>query len=179
MSNIKLSGILFEMIEEASTDNGESGETEATQQAHQLGLVSKGWGNWADPQSGQTVAKTIQGKLVKLEPGENAASSLNYATHGSADMSDDEFNDFMNNVAAKSTVGKPGYDHLGDPLHPNGQPGHVNAMQSAHDNFGHIPWDAQPDEPEYWDQATKDLYKKQNTPKPTIKQRFSNLFKGK
>lgn len=45
----------------------ESGESDAARQAHELGLVSKGYGNWGDPQSGETVAKTVKGQLVKIE----------------------------------------------------------------------------------------------------------------
>lgn len=54
-----------------ATDNGESnsGESDAAKQAHKLGLTSKGYGNWAD-QSGETVAKTVKGQLVKVEKGE-------------------------------------------------------------------------------------------------------------
>jgi hypothetical protein len=46
-------------------------DSEAAEQAHHLGLTAAGWGTWRD-QSGKTVAKTVQGKLVKLEPGEAA-----------------------------------------------------------------------------------------------------------
>jgi len=41
-------------------------DSPATQAAHKIGLVSKGYGNWADPNTGQTVAKTINGKLEKI-----------------------------------------------------------------------------------------------------------------
>lgn len=40
--------------------------SDAAEQAHKLGLVSGGWGTWKDA-SGKTVAKTIQGQLVKLD----------------------------------------------------------------------------------------------------------------
>lgn len=49
---IKLTPLLFEM--------------EAREQAHQLGLVSAGWGYWKD-KTGRTVAQTIDGQLVKLD----------------------------------------------------------------------------------------------------------------
>jgi len=39
-------------------------ESEATKQAHALGLISAGWGNWKD-EDGRTVAHTIDGVLVK------------------------------------------------------------------------------------------------------------------
>lgn len=42
-------------------------ESEAATQAKQLGLTSAGWGTWKD-NSGATVAKTVQGKLVKIDP---------------------------------------------------------------------------------------------------------------
>lgn len=40
--------------------------SEAAEQAHKLGLISGGWGTWQD-ETGKTVAKTIQGKLVRIE----------------------------------------------------------------------------------------------------------------
>lgn len=40
-------------------------ETEATRQAHHLGLVSGGYGKWMDPKTGQQVAYTVQGHLVR------------------------------------------------------------------------------------------------------------------
>jgi (p)ppGpp synthase/HD superfamily hydrolase len=45
-------------------------ESEASEEAKKKGLVSKGWGNWAD-KSGNIVAKTVKGKLEftkKQEP---------------------------------------------------------------------------------------------------------------
>jgi len=41
-------------------------ESEAADQAHKLGLVYGGFGKWRD-KSGQTVAKTVGGKLVKVD----------------------------------------------------------------------------------------------------------------
>lgn len=38
----------------------------AAAEAHKLDLVSAGWGYWKDS-TGKTVAKTVQGKLVKLD----------------------------------------------------------------------------------------------------------------
>jgi ABC-type Zn2+ transport system substrate-binding protein/surface adhesin len=46
-------------------------ESEAAKQAHGLGLVSKGWGLWADPQTNKIVAKTIDGHLVKAKPNDD------------------------------------------------------------------------------------------------------------
>jgi hypothetical protein len=48
-------------------DERPAGESEAAQQAHQLNLVAKPYGNWADPKTGKVVAKTVQGKLVKVK----------------------------------------------------------------------------------------------------------------
>lgn len=45
------------------------GDSEAAEQAHKLGLTAAGWGYWAD-KNGQKVAKTVDGKLVKIEPGD-------------------------------------------------------------------------------------------------------------
>ena len=42
---------------------------QATAQAKELGLVSRGWGRWADPSDmSKIVAKTVDGHLVKVEP---------------------------------------------------------------------------------------------------------------
>lgn len=43
--------------------------SDAAQQAHALGLKSGGYGRWVDA-SGKTVAKTVKGYLVKVEPHE-------------------------------------------------------------------------------------------------------------
>jgi hypothetical protein len=40
----------------------------ASKVAKKLGLIYKGFGRWADPQTNKIVAKTIDGKLVKIEP---------------------------------------------------------------------------------------------------------------
>jgi hypothetical protein len=49
-------------------------ESDAAEKAHQLKLVAKPYGNWADPSSGETVAKTVKGQLVKLDKGDQAQS---------------------------------------------------------------------------------------------------------
>ena len=41
---------------------------EAAQQAKQMGLISKGWGRWADPRTGKVTHKTDGGRLVAVEP---------------------------------------------------------------------------------------------------------------
>lgn len=56
---------LSELISKSVRRLVENDESEATKQAHQLGLVSKGWGRWADPKTGKLVAKSINGRLVK------------------------------------------------------------------------------------------------------------------
>jgi hypothetical protein len=61
------------LMEPGYGDERPAGESEAAQQAHNLGLVSKPYGNWADPKTGKVVAKTVQGKLVKIEPTNAAA----------------------------------------------------------------------------------------------------------
>lgn len=49
-------------------------DSEAAAEAKQMGLVYKGYGRWADPKTNQVVAKTIQGKLVKIENGADDGS---------------------------------------------------------------------------------------------------------
>jgi len=41
---------------------------EAAQQAKQMGLISKGWGRWADPRTGKVTHKTDGGQLVAVDP---------------------------------------------------------------------------------------------------------------
>lgn len=41
---------------------------EAAQQAKQMGLISKGWGRWADPRTGKVTHKTDGGRLVAVDP---------------------------------------------------------------------------------------------------------------
>ena len=50
-------------------------ESDAAKKAHQLGLKSKGWGNWAD-KSGKVVAKSQDGKLVKIS--NNRSQRINF-----------------------------------------------------------------------------------------------------
>ena len=45
-------------------------ESEASDQAKKMGLIYAGYGRWKDPRTGKIVAKTIDGKLVKIENGE-------------------------------------------------------------------------------------------------------------
>jgi len=45
-------------------------EGEAAKQAKQMGLVSKGWGRWADPRTGKITHKTDGDRLVPVKPGE-------------------------------------------------------------------------------------------------------------
>lgn len=40
-------------------------ESSASEQAKKLGLIGKGWGRYADPSTGQIVAKSVNGKLVR------------------------------------------------------------------------------------------------------------------
>jgi hypothetical protein len=49
-------------------------EEDPSELAHMLNLVYKGWGKWGD-ETGQTVAKTVKGRLVKLTPEEQAAEN--------------------------------------------------------------------------------------------------------
>jgi len=66
-------------------------ESEAAQQAHKLGLKAKGWGLWMDPKTGETVAKTVKGKLVKIDNTEYQDP----VTHVDIDeLNPDEFKDF-------------------------------------------------------------------------------------
>ncbi len=44
------------------------GQSEAAKEAKQKGLVSKGWGRWADPKTGKIVAQTMDGKLEWVDP---------------------------------------------------------------------------------------------------------------
>lgn len=41
--------------------------SEASKEAHDLGLVYAGYGRWKDPNSGLIVAKTVEGKLVRVD----------------------------------------------------------------------------------------------------------------
>lgn len=59
---VKLKHLLREAIDDAA------------EQAHKRGLTSVGWGYWADD-SGDTVAKTIDDKLVKLSDAEKNTST--------------------------------------------------------------------------------------------------------
>jgi hypothetical protein len=43
-------------------------DSEAAAQAKQMGLVSKGWGRWADPRTGKVTHKTDGGQLVAVDP---------------------------------------------------------------------------------------------------------------
>ena len=45
---------------------------EAAQQAKQMGLISKGWGRWADPRTGKVTHKTDGGRLVAVDPQQQA-----------------------------------------------------------------------------------------------------------
>jgi hypothetical protein len=111
---MKLFNILETVMHEESS--------EAADQAHELGLVSKGWGRWADPQSGDIVAKTIQGKLVKVDP------------KGDDQQSDDETNDYttsvMRNKSIRTSAGE--YDDLGDRVTA---PRHYQKHKQAYDSF--------------------------------------------
>ena len=53
MSMIKLRSLLF--------------ESDASEEANRRGLKSAGWGKWKDPSTGETVAKTVKGKLVAIK----------------------------------------------------------------------------------------------------------------
>lgn len=50
--------------------------SEASEEAHRLGLTSAGWGYWKD-KSGKTVARTVDGKLVKLSSEEDEFNDEN------------------------------------------------------------------------------------------------------
>jgi hypothetical protein len=41
---------------------------EASAQAKQMGLISKGWGRWADPKTGKVTHKTDNNRLVAVDP---------------------------------------------------------------------------------------------------------------
>ena len=46
-------------------------ESDAAKKAKALGLVSKGYGNWADPKTDKVVAQTKDGKLVPMSASDN------------------------------------------------------------------------------------------------------------
>ena len=48
---------------------------EAAQQAKQMGLISKGWGRWADPRTGKVTYKTDGGRLVAVDPATDTGPS--------------------------------------------------------------------------------------------------------
>lgn len=68
---IRLNQILQESITEKTGQ-----QVLASKIAKNMGLVSKGWGRWADPQTGKVVAKTIDGKLVKVQPSDDPAANV-------------------------------------------------------------------------------------------------------
>ena len=49
----------------------EAAQSEAAQKAKEMGLTSAGYGNWRD-KTGNVVAKTVDGQLVMIEPGEQS-----------------------------------------------------------------------------------------------------------
>jgi hypothetical protein len=71
---------ILEAIQKPSGDPSDNGEvqpakkssSDAAEKAHALKLVSKPYGNWADPSSGETVAKTIDNNLVKVDKSKGA-----------------------------------------------------------------------------------------------------------
>lgn len=78
---------LKDLVLESSTISEKTGqEVLASKIAKKMGLVSKGWGRWADPQTGKIVAKTIDDKLVRVEPSDDTEptnSADNFASAGS------------------------------------------------------------------------------------------------
>jgi len=65
----------------------EEADSAAAQQAKQMGLVSKGWGRWADPSSGQVTHKTEKGQLVPVSGG----GAKTTAGAGKVQVTPDEF----------------------------------------------------------------------------------------
>jgi hypothetical protein len=63
-------------------------EGQAAQAAHKLGFVSKGWGRWADPKTGQIVAKTVNDKLEKIAPEDNGPQQSEPSSGDSQPASD-------------------------------------------------------------------------------------------
>lgn len=61
----KLSEELSKMNNLAAQDLDEN--TEAAKSARKLGLKYKGWGQWLDPKTGDVVARTVNGKLSKID----------------------------------------------------------------------------------------------------------------
>lgn len=49
----------------ASNDLDE--DTEASKSARKMGLKYRGWGQWLDPKTGDVVARTVDGKLKKID----------------------------------------------------------------------------------------------------------------
>jgi hypothetical protein len=96
----------------------------AAQQAHELGLTHAGWGYWQDS-SGKVVAKTINGQLVKLEPGEQQSSTLNHqvlakTALAAKDIPDEYANKLSaDGLAALESLAKSAYEHMG--AAPNAQ----------------------------------------------------------
>jgi hypothetical protein len=50
-------------------------ESQAAQQAKQMGLISKGWGRWADPRTGKVTHKTDGDRLVPVDPKQQEPTS--------------------------------------------------------------------------------------------------------
>lgn len=76
-----------------------SGASDATEQAHKLGLTAKAGGRWYD-KSGKYVAKTVQGKLVKVAP--DASNS--------PDMGDDPR--YPGEMAQKKSMGADAFNAM-------------------------------------------------------------------
>jgi len=109
---MKLTDLVNQIFEDAT----------ARDQAHRLGLQSAGWGYWAD-KSGNKVARTVKGKLVRLSSAEKDAAEVpdgnvaQYRTRrtGPAYQEMPRENDMPNTVLA----GKPQADLAYEPENPN------------------------------------------------------------
>ena len=119
MKIIKLGALLESVIQEAPKGKKPAGApqqaepqaepqagaepsgNDAADQAHKLDLVSAGWGRWKD-KSGQIVAKTIDGHLVKVDPN-NRQQKSDHETAWNDRQSDPE------NVCAPATIADASY----------------------------------------------------------------------
>lgn len=62
-----IKGQHFNAVQQNKLKNPDAKDSEASQEAERRGLTHKGWGRYAD-KSGQVVAKSVNGKLVDIEP---------------------------------------------------------------------------------------------------------------
>jgi hypothetical protein len=116
------------MVREAITSSlTNEEESEASKQAKQMNLTSDGWGRWKD-QTGNVVAKTVDGKLVKIEKDKDykdADGPKSPVKTQPTSAKDDPYND-----ATPKIAGAPKSPKLN--MSPKAQQGRQQAPVSTH-----------------------------------------------